>query len=122
MEYIFGTIRKRGKDVDNLKTVGTEHTNLTGKHTLERRYPDCTITDTFFIDEKYLSKEDSEGNCYDWYAISNHSRYIDYFSPQKEDLVNGIDDAQNATCELSEEVDARITDIELALCELTEEE
>lgn len=35
--------------------------------------------------------------------------------------INDISDTQNATCELSKEIDARITDVEIALCELSEQ-
>lgn len=37
------------------------------------------------------------------------------------ELNTDIAETQNATCELSEDVDARITDIEIALCELSEQ-
>ena len=40
-------------------------------------YPDCSVSDSFLVGEKYKSKEDVEGNCYDWYYISNHNRIID---------------------------------------------
>ena len=74
MEYIFGT-----KDDDQviLKTKGGEHSNLRGRHELERKYPDQTITDHFLILEKYDSAEDEEGNCYDWYIIDQYYRYTD---------------------------------------------
>ena len=121
MEYIFGIIHKRGKDIHILKTVGSEHTDLKGAHSIERKYSDSIITDNFIVEEHYLSKTDAEGKCYDWYILSEHSRYIDYFTLLKEQIQTGISDSQNATCELSEEIDARISDIENALCELTEE-
>lgn len=87
MEYIFGTIKRHGKMVDILKTVGDEHTNLTDNHTIERKYPDSVITDTFTVAEHYLSKDGDDGKKYDWYELSNHYRYIDYFSPQKDALI-----------------------------------
>lgn len=121
MEYVFGTMSKRGHTYETLKTVGKEHTSLKGKHVIESKYPDSVVTDVFIVDSHYLSKDDIEGKCYDWYTISNHTRYIDYFTPVKATLEIGIADAQNATCELSEEIDTRISDIENALCELTEE-
>lgn len=139
MEYIFGTIQRHEKDVDILKTVGNEHTDLTGKHEIVRKYPDCTITDSFNVAEHFLSKEDAEGKCYDWYELADHYRYIDYFSPQKEgideqinetqDAILEIDesrlqaesDAENALIELDEAIEQRLADIENALCEITEE-
>ena len=120
MEYIFGIIHKRGKDIHILKTVGSEHTYFVGAHSIERRYSDSIITDNFIVVEKYLSKDGADGKCYDWYELKDHSRYIDYFTPLKEQITEGITDSQNATCELSEEVDERITDVELAICELSE--
>lgn len=122
MEYIFGTIQRRGQTVDILKTVGNEHTNLTDKHEIIRKYPDCTITDVFFVVEKYLTKTDDEGRCYDWYVLDKHFRYIDYFSPQKEKIDTDIAESQTAVCDLSEELDNAIADLENALCELTEQE
>lgn len=121
MEYIFGTIQKRGQTVDILKTVGNEHTDLTGKHEIVRKYPDCTITDSFNVAEHFLSKEDDEGNCYDWYELSNHYRYIDYFSPQKKELNESISDVQNALIEIDAAHSKSLADIENALCELTTE-
>ena len=73
MEYVFGT---QG-DVEVLKTKGDTHTDLTGFHSVERAYPDQTITDNFHIVRKLDSQEDAEGNCYDWYEIDHHSRVAD---------------------------------------------
>ena len=117
MEYVLGT--KGGDEV--LKTKGSEHSDLTGFHELETKYPDEVITDNFHIVEKVDSAEDAEGNCYDWYIIDKHYRVTDKFSPNKEEIETGIADAQDATCELSEELDERISELEDALCELTME-
>ena len=73
MEYVFGT---QG-DVEVLKTKGDTHTDLTGFHSVERAYPDQTITDNFHIVRKLDSQEDAEGNCYDWYEIDHHYRVAD---------------------------------------------
>lgn len=120
MEYIFGNIKRRGKLVHVLKTIGEEHSNLIGANQIERKYPDSIILDEFVVKEKYLSKRDAEGHCYDWYIITDHYRYIDYFTPLKEQITEGIEDSQVATCDLSEELDERITDVEVAICELSE--
>lgn len=77
MEYIYGTITKDGVTVETLKTIGAEHSNLEGFASIMREYPDGNITDNFNIVEKYHSDEDTEGNCYDWYEICNHYRYVD---------------------------------------------
>lgn len=75
MEYIFGTNDFTGEEV--LKTVGAEHSGLSGFQQTVREYPDCTITDSFFVVRKTKSAEDEEGKCYDWYLIDQHNRYVD---------------------------------------------
>ena len=75
MEYIFGSNDFTGEEV--LKTVGMEHTDLSGFQQTVREYPDCTITDSFHVMRKTKSDEDCEGKCYDWYLIDRHSRYVD---------------------------------------------
>jgi hypothetical protein len=77
MEYIFGVIERNGVIVENLKTVGDSHTDLSGFAQTVRKYTDSTITDRFKVVEKYRSEEDAEGNCYDWYVIAEHYRYVD---------------------------------------------
>lgn len=77
MDYIFGVVECNGVTVENLKTVGQTHTNLGGFTQTVREYTDSTITDRFRVVEKYRSEEDAEGNCYDWYVISDHYRYVD---------------------------------------------
>lgn len=84
MEYIFGN--DSDSLVENLKTVGPEHSDLTGFCEVIREYPDCTITDRFAVEEKTNSTEDGEGNCYDWYIIKNHSRTIDKTKVLRSDL------------------------------------
>lgn len=120
MEYIFGTIHKKKKDLDILKTVGSYHTALEGKHIIERKYSDSIITDAFTIEKHYLSKDGADGKCYDWYELKEHSRYIDYFTPIKEQITTDINDSQNALCDLSADLDGALADIENALCELSE--
>lgn len=94
---------------------------MKGYHEIERSYSDQIITDSFRVVEKYDSAEDSEGNCYDWYVIDHHNRTKDKFTPAKEGLNTGIEDAQDALCALSEEMEIRIAGIEDALCELSEQ-
>lgn len=84
MEYIFGSSDFTGEE--RLKTVGAEHTNLKGFQQTVREYPDCTITDSFYVVQKTKSAKDSEGNCYDWYRITHHNRIIDKTKPVKENL------------------------------------
>ena len=75
MEYIFGTNDITGEET--LKTVGAEHTDLSGFRQTVREYPDCIITDSFHVVRKTKSDEDEEGKCYDWYLIDRHNRYVD---------------------------------------------
>lgn len=81
MEYIFGIVTRNGVPVENLKTVGDAHSDFEGFVQTVRNYADSIITDRFRVVEKYRSDEDVEGNCYDWYIISDHYRYEDKFTP-----------------------------------------
>lgn len=120
MDYIFGTIRRGGMIVENVKTVGTEHSDLKGSVSVTRKYSDNHITDNFTVWEKYRSETDEEGRCYDWYVISNHFRYEDRFTPGIGATDKKIADIENAACEESAIVDERLADIENAVCELSE--
>lgn len=121
MEYVFGYLKIKGNLEQVLKTVGESPSNLSGNNQIQRKYSDSIITDEFKVREKYLSKVDTEGRCYDWYIIDDHSRYIDYFTPLKEQIKTDITDSQNALCDLSADLEEMLVDIENALCELTEE-
>lgn len=114
MEYVFGT---RG-GIETLKTKGDTHTNLTGYHQVVREYPDQTITDNFFIARKLDSQEDAEGNCYDWYEITQHYRMTDKTGPLAKKIVENAASTEDAICELDAGYDERISAIEDALCEL----
>lgn len=87
MEYIFGI----KKDKEILKTKGTEHSDLKEWQRIEIKYSDCKISDSFYVESKYATKEDVEGNCYDWYYISQHNRMIDKSEVIKEQLQADID-------------------------------
>lgn len=92
MEYIFGTVQRYdGVEREILKTKDIEHTNLIGRQITERDFSDRHITETFEIQEKYFSAEDAEGNCYDWYYITNHNRDTDRYEPQKDKIQSQID-------------------------------
>lgn len=84
MEYIYGFEQRNGIIIENLKTVGEEHSELSGFIQTVREYSDAVITDTCCIVERYKTEEDAEGNCYDWYSISNHWRSIDRYTPDKQ--------------------------------------
>lgn len=121
MGYIFGTVWHDGTERENLKIVGPHHTDLEGLQTICKSYADREVTDTFYIEEKYLSKEDPEGNCYDWYIISGHSRDTDTFVPVREDI---RERAQITEQELTEleitqiEDEQMLTDHDIAIMEL----
>jgi hypothetical protein len=117
MEYVFGT-KKNG---EILRTKGRAHSGLKGYIQAIREYPDQTVTDNFRVVRKYQSAKDAEGNCYDWYEIDHHYRYVDKATPKLPGLMAGMDETQDALCEASGDFEARIGEIEDALCELTEE-
>jgi len=81
--YIYGTVRVNGELQENLKTKGPTHTDLTGYISSVAEYSDSVVTDRCRILKKYRSDEDSEGNCYDWYVIDKHYRYVDKTKPLK---------------------------------------
>lgn len=86
-------------------------------------YPDQKITDTFRIVRKYDSREDAEGNCYDWYEIDSHYRTQDrepMLTAEIDAVHEQIGAVEDAACEMDEATDERLTAIEDALCELDE--
>ena len=105
MEYIFGSNDFTGEEV--LKTIGAEHSDLSGFQQTVREYPDCTITDSFHVVRKTKSDEDEEGKCYDWYLIDRHSRTIDRTPSLKE--------TEALTLELAADHEARICMMELGV-------
>lgn len=109
MEYIFGTEYHHGKLVDVLKVVSDSSTNMSGNYTIERKYADNNITDTFVIVEK-LREADNAENHYDWYEIRDHYRFFDKFTPRSNELDEnsaGILDL----ADLSDENSGAITDL-----------
>lgn len=113
MEYVFGT----QEDIEVLKTKGSEHSDLTGFHQIERSYPDQTVTDCFRVVRKLDSLEDGEGNCYDWYEIDRHYRFTDKTGPVAQQLVESTAASEDALCEYDELAGARMGEIEDAMCE-----
>lgn len=93
MDYIFGTVTRNGVTVENLKVVGTAHTDLRDFQQVIREYPDSIIVDNFRVVEKYREAEDTEGNTYDWYIIDNHNQYADKYTPAS----TAIQQASSAT-------------------------
>lgn len=101
MEYVFGT----NKNKEILRTKGSQHSNLFGYRELVREYPDQLITDRYHVIRKTASKEDTEGNRYDWYEIDQHYRFTDKFSPAREGIETGIKENSDAAFDLAEIAD-----------------
>lgn len=86
MNYIYGTSTRNGVLHENLKTVGVEHSNLSGYINTVREFGDGTkITDHCRIVKKYASKE-ANGLCYDWYIIEDHYQQTDISQKTQEKL------------------------------------
>lgn len=81
MDYIFGTVARNRRMVENLKIINTSHTDLKDFQQVIREYPDCVITDNFRVVEKYHEAEGMDGMAYDWYIIDCHYRTIDKTKP-----------------------------------------
>lgn len=81
-------------------------------------YPDQTITDHFRVVGKLDSKEDAEGNCYDWYEIDRHYRVVDKTGPLVQRAEEDAVAMENAVCELDAATDERMSALEDAVCEL----
>lgn len=77
MEYVYGTAEIDGVMRENLKVIGGPEAEEGEYLTTVREYDDNTITDRCRIDRHYLTAEDEDGTKYDFYAISEHYRYID---------------------------------------------
>ena len=105
MEYIFGKNEQKQSEV--LRTKGKTHSDIKGFFEVVNKYPDCTITDSFFVVQKYHSDEDAEGNCYDWYTIDKHNRIIDRTPPLKE--------TEALTLELAADHEERLCMMELGI-------
>lgn len=113
-EYVFGHIKRNGLMIDNLKIISDNPTNYFGAISIERKYDDNYITDTFCIKEKYHSIE-QDGKFYDFYIIDNHYRYTDKFSPQRPSAEQNITDLEIQNIEQ----DQYITDLEIENIQLS---
>ena len=113
-EYVFGHIKRNGLMIDNLKIISDNPTNYFGAISIERKYDDNYITDTFCVKEKYNSIE-QDGKFYDFYIIDNHYRYTDKFSPQRPGAEQNITDLEIQNIEQ----DQYITDLEIENIQLS---
>ena len=114
MEYIFGSVSRNGVNMENLKTVGETHSDLSGTASVTRKYADSHITDNFVVVEKYRSEDGTDGKCYDWYVIDRHCRYEDRFTPGIVDTEREVTDQDIALLEAEQE----ITELDLRVMEL----
>lgn len=114
MEYIFGYEPRYG---EVLKVKDPSDVSLSEGHNIvERSYSDQIITDGFYVGKRIRSKEDSAGNKYAWYQITNHYRYTDKFTPGIKSTEIEITDLEIDNMQQEQE----ITDLEIAIMELQE--
>lgn len=69
---------------------------MSGFHQIEQIYPDQVVTDNFRVVRKLDSQTDDDGNCYDWYEIDRHYRFVDKSGPVAEQ-VNQVNAAAGIT-------------------------
>lgn len=84
MEYVFGTAIIDGVMRENLKIIGGPALREGEYLTTVREYDDNTITDRCRIDRHYHTDTGADGTQYDFYAISDHYRYIDKSKAMEE--------------------------------------
>lgn len=116
MEYIFGTNEHDSCEV--LRTKGNIHTDFSGFTETTQEFQDSKITDFFYVVEHIKSDDDSEGNCYDWYVIDRHYRYVDKSAYLLELAEARNESMENALCEQDVSTDERVSALEDAICEL----
>ncbi|MBR0341542.1 MAG: hypothetical protein IJH64_04755 [Oscillospiraceae bacterium] len=114
MEYVFGSRERGGTTQDILRTKGKGHTDLSGSIEVVREYADAKIHDFCKVVSKYLTMQDEEGNCYDWYIVREHYRYEDKFTPGIGKYEQELTDTEINQIE-QEQV---ITDHDIAIMEL----
>lgn len=86
MEYVYGTAVINGVTRENLKIVGGPELAEGEYLTTVREYDDSTITDRCRVGVLYHSDTDEAGVRYDFYAISEHYRYIDKTAGLRNEL------------------------------------
>lgn len=77
MEYVYGTAVIGGVTRENLKVVDGPELAAGEYLTTVREYDDSTITDRCRVGERYHTATGADGTQFDFYAISEHYRYID---------------------------------------------
>lgn len=114
MRYIIGSIKRGNLDYLILKTISKEHTDLSGRITLEDRRGNTFVKDTFTVLRKYKSADSSDGDAYDWYYIKDHYREEDRSEEVRSQMEQSITDLEIE----SMEQDQAITDHDIAIMEL----
>lgn len=113
MEYVIGTITKH-KDLKTiLKTKDEQHTNYTGRLTLEQKLGNTEIRDTFTVINKYMTVDAPDG-AYDWYYIKDHFRQEDRSEEVRASMEQQMTDLEIENMEQEQ----AITDAEIAIMEL----
>lgn len=113
MEYVIGAVQKGKSCRIILKTKDVVHTNLDGRVTLEQKFGNTTVRDTFTVLKKYQVADTPE-YAYDWYYICDHYHFED-----RSEEVRVAAEQQITDLEIeSIEQDLAITDNEIAIMEL----
>ena len=79
MELSFGRRAEDGKPYVRVKS--NHHTDFAGQVRIETPHSNMTVTDTFEALSRYQTKDDAEGNTYDWYLITDHYQTQERFTP-----------------------------------------
>ena len=116
MEYVIGQIQRGNVSRMILKNKSEEHTDFSGRITLEQKRGNIVIKDTFTILGKYQTSESSEGVVYDYYYIEDHYREEDRSEEIRAELEQQITDLEIDVIEQ----DQALTDHDIAIMELQE--
>lgn len=114
MEYVIGTIQRGNISRLILKTKNAEHTDFSGRITLEQKRGNVLIKDTFTILGKYQTADSSDGFAFDYYYIEDHYREEDRSEEIRAQLEQQITDLEIDVIEQ----DQALTDHDIAIMEL----
>ena len=116
MEYVIGSIQRGNLSHLILKTLGSKHTDFSGRVTLEKKLGNVLVKDSFTVLYKYHSEDTEDGTAYDFYYIKEHSREEDRSEEVRCQLEQQITDLEIETIEQ----DQALTDHDIAIMELQE--
>ena len=117
MEYVIGTVQRRSGLWTILKTKGEEHTDFSGRVTLEQTLGNTTVRDVFTVVKKYQTADASDGTAYDWYYICDHYHFEDKSEEVRVKMEQQITDLEIETIEQ----DIALTDHDIAIMELQDQ-